>query len=140
MSHPFAPWFIAIALMALVAVVQWRVLQTLHRKRLAALRARHQSAQQSAATLLLQARQQMAQVQQELAAAREAAKLGQTTARARAAAHSVAARERLHRMLDDAPMAERGLPLDGFADTMPSRHFPPSTNFGLLQRSSPRAM
>jgi hypothetical protein len=43
-------------------------------------------------------------------------------------------------MLDDAPMAERALPVDGFADTLPSRHFAPSTTFGLLQRSSPRAM
>lgn len=139
MTHPFAPWFIAIALVGLVALVQWRVMQSLHRKRLAAVRARHQSAQQSAATLLQQARQQTAQVQQELAAAREAAKLGRTTARARAVADSAAARQRLNRMLDDAPLAGRGLPLDGFADTLPSMQFAASTTFGLLQRSSPRA-
>ena len=139
MLYPLAPWIIAIALAGLVAVVQWHVMSKLHLKRLAAVRAKHQNAQQSAATLLQQARQQTAQVQQELAAAREAAKLGQTTARARAAADKSAARQRLNRMLDDGA-ARPALPNDGFADTLPSMQFAPSTTFGLLQRSSPRAM
>jgi hypothetical protein len=141
MLHPFAPWFYAVALVAVVAVAQWRVMSKLHLKRLAAVRAKHQNAQQSAATLLQQARQQTAQVQQELAAAREAAKLGQTTARARAAAaDKSAARQRLNRMLDDGAAARPALPVDGFADTLPSLQFAASTTFGLLQRSSPRAM
>jgi F0F1-type ATP synthase membrane subunit b/b' len=140
MLYPLAPWIIAVALAGLVAVVQWRVMSKLHLKRLAAVRAKHQSAQQSVATLLQQARQQTAQVQQELAAAREAAKLGQTTARARAAADKSAARQRLNRMLDDGAEARPALPKDGFADTLPSMQFAASTTFGLLQRSSPRAM
>lgn len=140
MLYPLAPWLIAFALAGLVAVVQWRVMSHLHLKRLATVRAKHQSAQQSAATLLQQARQQTAQVQQELAAAREAAKLGQTTARARAAAaDKSAARQRLNRMLDDGA-ARPALPKDGFADTLPSMQFAASTTFGLLQRSSPRAI
>ena len=138
MLHPLAPWLIAIALVAALGVLQWRVMHSLQLRRLAAARAKHQSAQQSAAKLLQQARQQTALVQQELAAVREAAKLGQTTARARAAAGNAVARQRLNEMLDDAPMAE--LPKDGFADTLPSRHFAPSTTFGLLQRSGSRAM
>lgn len=140
MLDPLAPWFFALALVALVAVVQWRVMHRLQRKRLAALRARHQSVQQSAVRLLQQARQQTAQVQQELAAAREAAKLGRTTAKARAAAGTAAARERLDRMLDDGAAARPALPVDGFADTLPSPPFAASTTFGLLQRSSPRAI
>ncbi len=140
MLYPIAPWFIAVALVGVVAFVQWRVMNSLHLKHLAAVRAKHQSAQQSAATMLQQARQQMAQVQQELAAAREAVKLGQTTARARAASGNTVARQRLNKMLDDAPLSARALPVDGFADTLPSMQFAPSTTFGLLQRSSPRAM
>jgi hypothetical protein len=140
MLYPLAPWFIAIALVAVVALAQWRVMSRLHLRHLAAVRAKHQSAQQSTATLLQQARQQTAQVQQELAAAREAAKLGQTTARARAASGSVVARQRLNKMLDDAPLSARALPADGFADTLPSMQFAASTTFGLLQRSNPRAI
>jgi len=128
MLHPLAPWLIAIALVAALGVLQWRVMHSLQLRRLAA----------DCWALWCLARQQTAQVQQELAAVREAAKLGQTTARARAAAGNAVARQRLNEMLDDAPMAE--LPKDGFADTLPSRHFAPSTTFGLLQRSGSRAM
>ena len=133
MSHPFVPWLVAIALAAVVAIVQWRVMHTLQARRLAAVRAKHQSAQQAAATLLQQARQQTAQAQQELAAVREAARLGQTTG---LRVDHAAVRERLNQMLDDAPSAP-ALPADGFADTLPQ--FAASVPFGLLQRSTPRA-
>jgi len=135
----FNPWFVVAALMVLVAVLQWWVMRSIHRRRLAEVRARHQNAQQAAATLLQQARQQTAQVQLELAAAREAIKRRANAAPARATA-SAMARERLNKLLDEAPEAQDALPPNGFADTLPSMQFAPSTSFGLLQRSSPRAM
>jgi hypothetical protein len=118
-------------------------MRRLHVKRLSAARALHQSAQQTAATLLQQARQQTTQVQLELAAAREAAKRrpASTPAPSKPApvTADAAARERLNKMLDEAPQPEHAVPVDGFADTLPARLFPPSTSFGLLQRSSPRS-
>src|SRR5207244_4181506 len=66
-------WLVA-ATVPPVALLQWWAMRTTHRKGLAAAHARHREAQQSAATLLQQSRQQIAQLQQELAAARLAAK------------------------------------------------------------------
>jgi len=137
MLHPLAPWLIAAALVVVVAVAQWRVLTSLHLKRLAAARSRHQRAQESTATLLQQARQQTAQVQQALSAARETAKR-RSPAAVRPTVDS-SARARLNKLLDDAPQAP-ALPANGFADTLPSRHFAASTTFGLLQRSSARTV
>jgi ABC-type nickel/cobalt efflux system permease component RcnA len=133
------PWFVVAALMVLVAVLQWWVMRTIHLKRLAEVRARHHSAQQAAATLLQQARQQTALVQLELAAAREAIKRRANAALPRPTAGAIA-RERLNKLLDEASAAQDALPPNGFADTMPSMQFAPSTSFGLLQRSSPTAM
>lgn len=137
MLQLFNPWFLVAALVPLVAALQWWLMRTLHLRRLAAVRARHQSLQQSAAKLLQQAREQTVQVQQELEAARQAARLRATTQAPRAVV-SVTARERLNKMLDEAPQTRRALPADGFADTLPSLQFAPSTSFGLLQRSSCR--
>jgi hypothetical protein len=135
----FSFWLVGTTLVLGVFVLQWWILRKLHLKQLAAVRARHQSAQQSAATLLQQARLQTAQVQQALVAAREAAKRRQRPATARSPV-TATARERLNKMLDDAAQTQPALPVDGFADTMPSLQFAPSTTFGLLQRSSPQSL
>lgn len=134
----FTPWLVAAALVVIIAVLQWRVTRAVHLKHLADLRARHQRAQQSAATLVQQARLQAAQAQQALAAAREAAKRKPHLAAAQPPV-STATRESLDKLLDEAAHAQRSLPVNGFADTLPSMQFAPSTAFGLLQRSGSRS-
>jgi hypothetical protein len=126
-------WLAAPISVLAVAAVQWWATRAWHRKSIAAMRARHASAQQTAAALLQQARQQAAMAQQELEAARQAAKRARPEPTRPAIKVS---RERLNRMLDEAPLARAALPTHGFADTLPSHQFPPSTSFGLLQRSS----
>jgi hypothetical protein len=134
----YIPWIVATALVLVVAVVQWQVMTRLHQKSLAAERLRYQRAQQSAAALLQGAHQQTATLQRELAAAREVIKQVAPAATTPAPVDDgVAARERLNKLLDEAP--PQALPVDGFADTQPSRQFAPSTTFGLLQRSTARA-
>ena len=135
----YLPWLAAAALVLAVAVVQWQVMNRLHLKRLAAERLRYQRAQQSAAALLQGAHQQTATLQRELAAARELIKqVAPDASTAPPVDDGVAARERLNKLLDEAPPT--ALPVDGFADTQPSRQFAPSTTFGLLQRSTARAV
>ena len=134
----YIPWLAAAALVLVVAVVQWQVMSRLHLKSLAAERLRFQRAQQSAAALLQGAHQQTATLQRELAAARELAKQLAPAAPTAPVDDGVAARERLNKLLDEA--APPALPVDGFADTQPSRQFAPSTSFGLLQRSTARTV
>lgn len=133
----YIPWIVATALVLVVAFVQWQVMTRLHQKILAAERLRYQRAQQSAAALLQGAHQQTATLQRELAAAREVIKQVAPAATPAPVDDAVAARERLNKLLDEAP--PQALPVDGFADTQPSRQFAPSTTFGLLQRSTARA-
>ncbi|HJV96784.1 MAG TPA: hypothetical protein VJ608_12140 [Albitalea sp.] len=99
-----------VAIVPTVAWVQWWATRRAHRKQLAAARARHLSALQAAAKMLRKSRQQVAELQRELAAAR-------LTARRlpRAASPSSAA-----------------APVDGFADTMPSQQFSHTSAFGSL--------
>ena len=132
----YIPWIVAAALVLVVAVVQWQVMTRLHQKSLAAERLRYQRAQQSAAAVLQGAHQQTATLQRELAAARERIQKVAPAASIAPVDDGVAARERLNKLLDEAPPP--ALPADGFADTQPSRQFAPSTTFGLLQRSTPR--
>ena len=133
----YIPWIVAAALVLVMAFVQWQVMTRLHQKSLAAERLRYQRAQQSAAALLQGAHQQTATLQRELAAAREVIKQVAPAATPAPVDDGVAARERLNKLLDEAP--PQALPVDGFADTQPSRQFAPSTTFGLLQRSTARA-
>lgn len=134
-SH--TPWFIAAVLLLVVGCLQWLIMSRRQDKRLAEEQALHQRAQQSAATLLQGAHQQTAALQRELAAARAARKPVAPAAPDASVEDRAAARERLNKMLDEAPQA--ALPADGFADTQPAAQFAPSTGFGLLQRSTPRA-
>ena len=45
-------------------------------------------------------------------------------------------RENLNRILDAAPETAHRLPVDGFADTLPSQQFADTGSFGLLHRAS----
>jgi hypothetical protein len=115
----------------MVALVQWWATRRLHRKALAVARARHVNAQQAAAKMLHQSRQQIAQLQRELSAARLTASRATRTTPARPASVS-RARESLLGILDDAPRHRPALPVDGFAETMPSQQFPHASAFGSL--------
>ena len=124
-----------------VSLIQWWAMRLAHRKDLAAARSRYLAAQQTADTMLQQARRQYAQIQQELAALRQGvqrpnppkapfvpavrAEAGPPAARAKA-------REDLMSILDEGNARQRALPVDGFASTMPSQQFPATTSFGTL--------
>jgi soluble lytic murein transglycosylase-like protein len=123
-------WLVA-AIVPPVALLLWWAMRTTHGKRLAAVQARHLKAQQSAAALLQQSRKQIAQLQQELAAARLAATRPTRVERPRSTV-SPAARDCLMKILDEAPQAARALPVDGFAETMPLPQFPHASAFGHL--------
>jgi len=112
-------------------MVQWWAMRKAYRRDLAAARARYHAAQQAADTMLQQARRQYAQIQQELAALRQAATRPTVaaTARAEAARREAAraqARDGLLNILDD-DAQRRTLPHDGFASTLPSQQFPISS-------------
>ena len=111
----------ALGVVALLAV-QWIFHRSLQRRALAGLKSRHLQQQLNASRKLEQARRQIGQLQQELAAAR----LELKQRRDRAASHAAPAplsKEALSRQLDAAP-ARPKLPADGFADTLPSQQFP----------------
>ncbi len=123
-------WFV-FALVLPIALLQWWATREIHRKRLAALQARHVKAQQSADVLLQQSRQQNTQLQLELAAARLAVKRlprGEPSA----PRPNPPSRDTLMRILDEAPAARHRPPPDGFAETMPSMQFPHGSAFGAL--------
>jgi hypothetical protein len=113
---------LAIALAALAAAAliagQWALQRLLQRRALGALKGRHLQQQANLGRKLERAKRQIAQLQQELAAAR----LDVKQRRDRAAPPPVPTREMLSRELDAAPQRPR-LPVDGFADTLPSQQF-----------------
>jgi hypothetical protein len=120
--HTDTLWLLIVT--TLVAALQWWATHLIHRKRLARAQARHLKAQQSTDKMLQQSRQQNTQLQQELAAARLAMKRHQRP-QATPAAPVPDARAALMKILDQAPQ-RRTLPVDGFAETMPSLQFQPS--------------
>ncbi|WP_372529142.1 hypothetical protein [Piscinibacter sp.] len=124
-------FWLVVAIVLPVALLQWWAMRRIHRKNLAAERARRLSAQQAATKLLHQTRQQIAQLQQELAAARLAAKRPPRPALPRPT-RIPTARDSLMKILDEAPQPARGLPPDGFAETMPSLQFPHASQYGSL--------
>ena len=112
-------------------VLQWAVLRTKYRNGLTKQRARHVQQQQTASGHLEQAKRQIGQLQDALAAARRQVK--QHTMDGAASLQSRSrAKEALQRTLDDASALRRRLPPDGFADTLPSLQFP--HDVGLLLR------
>ena len=133
--QPYTPWIVALVLALGVAGVQWQVLKRQHLKRLAAERARRHRAEKDSATLLQGAHQQIAALQRELAALRDAGS-GVIAAMAPSPeAERATARERLNRMLDEGAPSQ--LPAHGFADTQPAERDQRPTDAGvLLQRST----
>jgi hypothetical protein len=128
-------WPMVVATCSLVAAVQWWMLRRIHRKNIAEMRLRHLNAQESIGSLLQQARQQLQRTQAELAELRAIAK-AKTRPTASRSAPGAAVRDRLNKMLDSAPERGKRLPVDGFADTLPSLQFAQSSSFDLLHRPS----
>jgi hypothetical protein len=124
---------IQIALLAGTVTVsvalQWAITRTLHRKRLAKVSARHAEAQQTSSRFMQQAKKQIAQLQQELAASRlEVTRLSREQERTEKRQTAMKA---LDQSLEDTVLLpRRSLPKDGFADTLPSLQFPPDSRLG----------
>jgi heme exporter protein D len=132
----YTPWIVAVALALVVAVVLRQIMHRRHLKRLATERARHHRAEQASATQLQGARQQIAALQRELAAARHLNRGAGAVVAPSPVDAPAAARERLNRLLDEASPPE--LPAHGFADTQPAERDTRSTGANvLLQRSTP---
>ena len=107
----------------------WAVLRVHHRNRLDAVKARHNRSQQAASNLIHEAKRQLAQLNKDLAAARLATKLAtQTRAAAPRVPMPMPVPATAKRPEAAAPPPQ--LPVDGFADTLPSLQFSPETNFG----------
>jgi hypothetical protein len=118
--------WITVTLTALVAGLQWWATRKLHHRKIAGVRARHLKAQENTDKLLQMSRQQTLQLQQELAVARLAMQRPQRESAAPAPAPAVDARSALMKILDEAPSPRHVLPIQGFADTLPSLQFKPS--------------
>jgi hypothetical protein len=116
-------WLVA-GLMLILAVAEWAILRAVYRKRMAAVRARHLQMERSAVQFGQQAKRQIGQLQQELAAARLEAK------------HAAHARAEVRAAVAAASPAGKGkpapsrpqLPVDGFADTLPLLQFGTEAN------------
>jgi hypothetical protein len=114
-------WLLA-ASVATLLFVEWWLVRTIYHRRLAASLTRRQLEQQAAAKLLAQTRQQIKQLQQEVAVLRPlAVRAARHTARP--GAHIAAADATLSQRFDNAASARPALPVDGFADTLPSLQF-----------------
>ena len=111
-------WILALGLGAML-VLQGVGLRIVHRRRLAALRARHLQLQHDMGGKFEQTKRQLAQLQSDLSAARlQLARRGKVDAVPEHA--GVAARRALERELDEATAARVSSPADGFADTQVS--------------------
>jgi hypothetical protein len=117
MPHVYE-WLLAASVAALL-LFEWWTMRMIYFKRLTASQARREQELQTAARLLAQSKQQIKQLQQEVAVLRPLA--------VRAARHVTQpspAGKALSQMLDSAPAPARPtLPPDGFADTLPSLQF-----------------
>jgi hypothetical protein len=111
-------WLLATSVAALL-LFEWWTVRAIYFRRMSAALARRQQELQTAAKLLAQSKQQIKQLQQEVAILRPLA--------VRAARHVTQpspASTALSRMLDSAAAPARpSLPPDGFADTLPSLQF-----------------
>jgi hypothetical protein len=118
---------LAMVLAALAAVVlvggQWGLQRSLQRRALDALKSRHAQQQLNLTRKLDQAKRQIPQLQQELAAVRlELKQRRERSAPPPEPAPPVPTRESLIRELDAVPPRPK-LPVDGFADTLPSLQY-----------------
>src|SRR4051794_16050548 len=121
--HVDPVWY-TLGTLAPAALLQWWATRAIHRKRVAAVQAKHLKSQQAADKMLQQSRRQNAQLAQELAAARLSMKRPQRVESVPSTRAD--ARDALMKILDEAPPSRRILPVDGFAETMPSLQFRPS--------------
>jgi len=119
----FESLLIPLMLTAGVALLQWWATRRAHQKKIASVRARHHKAQADTDKLLQMSRQQNLQLHQELVMARLSVVRPQ---RETAPAPAVDARNALMQIVDEAPSRRRALPVDAFAETMPSMQFKPS--------------
>lgn len=110
------------------AGLQWAITRRVHRRRIELANARHAEAQQTSSRFMQQAKKQIAQLQQELAASR--LELSRLTREQERADQHEAARQVLRASLDSESANPRPLPADGFADTLPSLQFPPDSVLG----------
>ena len=121
MSH-FIDWLVGAGALGILLVLEWWAVSRTYRQRLSTLQARRQLDLQTAARLLAQSKQQVTQLQQEVAILRpQVVRAAQKAVRP--AGRSVAANESLSRMLDQPRPARVLPPVDGFADTLPSLQF-----------------
>ena len=114
-------WLLA-AILGTLMLFEWWAMRSVYRRQLQASLARRQLEGQTAAKLLAQSRQQIKQLQQEVAVLRP---LATRAARqvTRPAANIAAANEALSKKLDAAASPRSTLPVDGFADTLPTLQF-----------------
>jgi heme exporter protein D len=115
--------WVAAAGSSVAVVAQWVFLRSRYLKGITQQRTRHQQTQQATHQQLEQAKRQIGHLQHELSLskqqiARLAVKVpSPAVARARPVAVP-------HRQRDDAAETRRSLPVDGFADTLPTPQFP----------------
>ena len=117
-----------VAVNGLLVAVFWAWMHARYKKRLASEKARHVQFQQASSRFMLEAKRQVAQLNKDLAAARLAVKLA-VQARAAPARVPAAVTQTSRRV--DMPTTRAQLPVDGFADTLPSLQFSADTTFGL---------
>jgi hypothetical protein len=119
-------WLLGAGALALWMVLEWWAVSQFYRRRLLTLQARRRLDMQTAARLLAQSKQQVAQLQQEVALLRpQAVRAAQGVAGP--VARRTAANESLSKMLE-APQPPRPRPTaDAFADTLPSLQFTSET-------------
>src|SRR5882762_8765409 len=111
----------------LVAVV-WAWMHARYKKRLASEKARYVQFQQASSRFMLEAKRQVAQLNTDLAAARLAVKRA-VQERAAPARTPATVKQTTKRI--DVATTRTQLPVDGFADTLPSLQFSADTTFGL---------
>ena len=112
----------------LLVAVLWAWTHARYKKRLAFEKARHVQYQQASSRFMLEAKRQVAQLNKDLAAARLAVKLA---VQERAAPARVPATVKQTTKRIDVATTRTQLPVDGFADTLPSLQFSADTTFGL---------
>ena len=116
-----------LAVNGLVVAVVWAWMHARYKKRLAVQKARHVQFQQASSRLMLEAKRQVAQLNKDLAAARLAVKLA-VQERAAPARMPATVKQTTKRI--DVATTRMQLPVDGFADTLPSLQFSSDTTFG----------
>ena len=113
--------WVAAPVLGTALVLLWVVLRAMHRNNVTELHTRYAQQLRIADSHAQQTKQQIGQLQHDLAASRLQIKQLSTGRAARPQGGS-RAKETLERMLDDASASRRHLPIDGFADTQPSAH------------------